>query len=88
MNRAQDLSILQKNPKAAGDVAAAIRKGIVKGFFAVKNPCRALTEEGIRRIYKIPDYMPAVWALNGDVVFSFCSETIRVTQDGGINRGE
>lgn len=88
MNRAQDLQILRKNPKAAGDVAAAIRQGIVKGFFSVKNPCRALTEEGIRRIYKIPDYMPAVWTTNGDVVFSFNSETIKVTQDGGIHRGE
>lgn len=81
MNRSKDMQILGKNPEAAGDMAKAIRRGIVKGFFAVKNFDKKLTEEKIRALYKVPKEYSATWLKDG-IVFSFCDRDITVKQDG------
>lgn len=89
MNRSTDLAILRANPEAAGTMAKAIRKGIVKGFLAVKNFDKKLTENEIRRIYKIPEFMTATFLANGTLLFSCPSNApILVTQDGDVQRGE
>lgn len=87
MNRSTDLQILRENPEAAKDVASAIKKGIVKGFLAVKNFDKSLTEHEIRRIYKIPEYMTATWLTNGTLLFA-CpgNPAILVEKDGGIQK--
>lgn len=87
MNRSTDLQILKENPEAAKDVAKAIRKGIVKGFLAVKNADKALSEQEIRRLHKIPEYMTATWLDNGTLLFA-CpgNPRILVEQDGGVKQ--
>ena len=87
MNRSTDFKILSENPEAAGDVAKAIRKGIVKGFLAVKNADKALSEQEIRRLHKIPDYMKGEWLANGTLLFA-CpgNPSILVEQDGGAKQ--
>lgn len=84
MNRSTDMQILAKNPEANEQVTKAIRKGIVKGMFALKNPKESEAE--IRKVYKIPSNWKAVWTPDGSVVFEYGNESAKVTPDGEIDR--
>ena len=85
MNRDKVLRVLAKNPVAAGQVADAIRVGIVRGFFAVKNPQG--NEAKIRALYRVPKEWKSTWMPDGSVVFAFPSRStkpkrVHVTMDG------
>jgi hypothetical protein len=81
VNRSEDFKILGENPEAAGQLAKAIRKGIVKGFFAVKKA--KLCAEEIKKLYKIPDcYGEPIEMPDGSLLWSFCDSSIKVTDDG------
>lgn len=91
MNRSQDMKLLAQNPEGRQQFTTAVRKGIVKGFFAVKAAKgQKKTEEDIRHLYKVPDTYQATW-IDGSLVFHNRDEDIAVRKDGSatlLRKGE
>jgi hypothetical protein len=82
MNRSTTLQEMAVPTEAAHRAVTAVRKGFVKGCFAVKNFDKKLTEAQVRRLYKIPAEYAAIWQKDGSLRFINSAADITVHPDG------